>query len=79
MGNEMFTSSERSLMAEATPAPVNDHQDIFELQNYSTATAGKHTIRFVTRLRAYRDARSAINDTRGPNQHLRLDFHQRLI
>jgi hypothetical protein len=35
---------------------ARDHQDIFELQNYSTATAGSHTIRFGTRLRTYRDA-----------------------
>jgi hypothetical protein len=35
---------------------ARDHQDIFELQNYSTATAGSHTIRFGVRLRAYRDA-----------------------
>jgi hypothetical protein len=35
---------------------ARDHQDIFELQNYSTATARSHTIRFGTRLRAYRDA-----------------------
>ncbi len=35
---------------------VRDHQDVFELQNYSTATAGKHTLRFGTRLRAYRVA-----------------------
>jgi hypothetical protein len=35
---------------------ARDHQDIFELQNYSTATAGSHTIRFGIRLRAYRDA-----------------------
>ena len=35
---------------------AKDHQDVFELQNYSTATAGSHTIRFGTRLRAYRDA-----------------------
>ncbi len=35
---------------------ARDHQDIFELQNYSTATAGSHTIRFGARLRAYRDA-----------------------
>ena len=25
---------------------VQDHQDVFELQNYSTATAGLHTLRF---------------------------------
>jgi hypothetical protein len=35
---------------------ARDHQDIFELQNYSTATAGSHTIRFGARLRVYRDA-----------------------
>ncbi len=35
---------------------ARDHQDVFELQNYTTATAGNHTIRFGTRLRAYRDA-----------------------
>jgi Carboxypeptidase regulatory-like domain len=33
-----------------------DHEDNFELQNYSTATAGKHTLRFGMRLRSYRDA-----------------------
>ncbi len=33
-----------------------DHEDNFELQNYSTATAGKHTLRFGVRLRSYRDA-----------------------
>jgi hypothetical protein len=32
-----------------------DHQDVLELQNYSTATAGKHTMRFGTRLRSYHD------------------------
>ncbi len=35
---------------------ARDHQDVFELQNYTTATAGNHTIRFGTRLRTYRDA-----------------------
>ena len=35
---------------------AQDHQDIFDLQNYSTATAGSHTLRFGVRLRAYRDA-----------------------
>lgn len=33
-----------------------DHQDIFELQNYSTATVGNHTLRFGARVRAYKDA-----------------------
>jgi hypothetical protein len=44
---------------------VNDHQDIFELQNYSTATAGKHTVRFGTRLRAYRDANESTSGANG--------------
>ena len=44
---------------------VNDHQDIFELQKYSTATAGRHTIRFGTRLRAYRDANESTSGANG--------------
>ena len=44
---------------------VNDHQDIFELQNYSTATAGKHTIRFGARLRVYRDANESTSGANG--------------
>jgi hypothetical protein len=44
---------------------VNDHQDIFELQNYSTATEGKHTIRFGTRLRAYRDVNESTSGANG--------------
>jgi hypothetical protein len=46
-------------------AVVNDHQDIFELQSYSTASAGKHTIRFGTRLRAYRDANLSTSGSNG--------------
>lgn len=33
-----------------------DHEDNFELQNYSTATAGKHTLRFGVRVQSFRDA-----------------------
>lgn len=33
-----------------------NHQDLFILQNYSTATAGPHAFHFGVRLRAYRDA-----------------------
>jgi Carboxypeptidase regulatory-like domain len=44
---------------------VRDHQDIFELQNYSTITAGNHTIRFGTRLRAYRDANYSTSGANG--------------
>ena len=44
---------------------VRDHQDIFELQNYSTATAGTHTLRFGTRLRAYRAANYSTSGDNG--------------
>ena len=30
---------------------VQDHQDIFELQDFGTATVGNHTLRFGVRLR----------------------------
>jgi hypothetical protein len=39
-----------------TIGALRDHQDVFEFQNNSTATAGKHTMRFGTRVRIYRDA-----------------------
>jgi hypothetical protein len=35
---------------------LHDHQDIFMLQNYGTATVGPHTLRFGGRARSYRDA-----------------------
>jgi len=35
---------------------LQDHLDVFELQNYATATVGNHTIRFGIRARAYLDA-----------------------
>ena len=44
---------------------VRDHQDIFELQNYSTATTGTHTMRFGTRLRAYRTANYSTSGDNG--------------
>ena len=44
---------------------IEDHQDDFELQNYWTAMAGKHTMRFGTRLRAYRDANFANSGSNG--------------
>jgi len=42
-----------------------DHEDIFELQDYSTATVGKETLRFGTRLRAYRDANYSTSGSNG--------------
>ena len=44
---------------------ARDHQDLFELQNSSTMTAGKHTIRFGARLRSYRDANYSTAGTNG--------------
>jgi Carboxypeptidase regulatory-like domain len=35
---------------------VQDHEDIFMLQVYGTATTGPHTLRFGARARSYRDA-----------------------
>ncbi len=42
-----------------------DHEDDLELQNYSTATAGTHTLRFGTRLLSYRDANYSIAGANG--------------
>ncbi len=44
---------------------LQDHQDILELQNYSTAIAGGHTIRFGARLRTYRDANYSTSGANG--------------
>ncbi len=44
---------------------IQDHQDISEFQNVSTATIGYHTMRFGTRLRSYRDANYATSGTNG--------------
>ncbi len=42
-----------------------DHEDNLELQNYSTATAGSHTLRFGVRLRSYRDANLSTSGANG--------------
>jgi hypothetical protein len=44
---------------------VQDHQDLLEFHNYSTATAGRHTMRFGTRLRTYRDANYSTSGMNG--------------
>jgi hypothetical protein len=44
---------------------VQDHQDVFELQNYSTATAKLHTMRFGVRLHAIRDANYSTSGENG--------------
>ena len=55
---------------------AKDHQDVFELQNYSTATAGSHTIRFGTRLRAYRDANYSTAGSNGNYLFTSIDQYQ---
>ena len=42
-----------------------DTQDNLELQNYSTATAGNHTLRFGTRLRSYDDSSYSTSGANG--------------
>ena len=42
-----------------------DHEDVFELQNYWTATAKSQTLRFGTRLRAIRDANYSTSGSNG--------------
>ncbi|MDW5265207.1 MULTISPECIES: TonB-dependent receptor [Acidobacteriaceae] len=54
---------------------VQDHQDVFELQNYSTATAGLHTIRFGARLQAYRDANYSTSGSNGTYIFQSLDHY----
>jgi hypothetical protein len=44
---------------------VQDHEDIFMLQTYGTATAGSHTLRFGARARSYRDANYATTGANG--------------
>ena len=49
----------------ASSGVVQDHQDDFELQNYSTETVGSHVLRFGTRLRAERDANYSTSGANG--------------
>jgi hypothetical protein len=42
-----------------------DHEDVLQLQDYSTATFGPHTLRFGTRLRTYRDANLSTSGSNG--------------
>jgi hypothetical protein len=44
---------------------VHDHQDVFMLQNYGTATVGPQTLRFGGRARAYRDANYSTGGANG--------------
>jgi hypothetical protein len=49
----------------ASSGVVQDHQDDFELQNYSTETVGSHALRFGVRLRAERDANYSTSGANG--------------
>jgi hypothetical protein len=42
-----------------------DHQDVFMLQNYMTATAGRQAMRFGVRLRAYHDVNKSTSHENG--------------
>jgi hypothetical protein len=44
---------------------IRDSQDHYELQNYTTAALGKHTIRFGARLRAVRDSNESTSGFNG--------------
>lgn len=44
---------------------VQDHQNVFELQNYSTATSGLHTMRFGVRLHAIQDVNYSTSGENG--------------
>ncbi len=48
---------------------LHDHLDVFELQDYATATTGNHTFRFGVRARGYLDANYS---TAGQQRDLRL-------
>lgn len=55
---------------------VQDHQDVFELQNNSTATAGLHTLRFGGRLHAIRDANYSTSGENGNYVFQSIDHYQ---
>ena len=44
---------------------TQDHQDVFMLQDYGTATFGPHTLRFGARARSYRDANYSTSGANG--------------
>jgi hypothetical protein len=53
-----------------------DHEDNFELQNYSTATTGKHTLRFGVRLQSYRDANYSTAGVNGTYTYSSIQNYQ---
>ncbi len=55
---------------------VQDHQDDFEIQDKSTATAGKHTLRFGADMRIYRDANYSESGSNGTYMFQNLSEYQ---
>jgi len=55
---------------------VQDHQDDFEIQDNSTATAGKHTLRFGTDMLIYRDANYSNSGANGTYMFTNLAEYQ---
>jgi hypothetical protein len=55
---------------------VQDHEDNFELQNYSTETVRSHVLRFGVRLRASRDANSSTSGANGTYSFSSLSAYQ---
>lgn len=55
---------------------VEDHQDDFEIQDKSTATAGKHTLRFGANMRIYRDANYSTSGENGTYMYDSLANYQ---
>jgi hypothetical protein len=53
-----------------------DHEDNLELQDYSTATAGSHTLRFGVRLRSYRDANLSTGGANGTYTFTSIENYQ---
>ena len=52
---------------------IRDAQDHYELQNYTTAALGKHTIRFGARLRTVRDSNESTSGFNGNYTYASLD------
>lgn len=55
---------------------VQDHQDDFEFQDKSTATVGKHTLRFGADMRIYRDANYSTSGENGTYMFTSLAQYQ---
>jgi hypothetical protein len=54
---------------------IRDAQDHYELQNYTTAALGTHTIRFGARLRAVRDSNESTSGFNGNYTYASLDSY----